>query len=314
MSTASDFRVTLIGTGTPVPRPDRFGPCTLVEAGGQTLLVDAGRGATMRLYQLGIPMGGIDVLFLTHYHSDHTSGVPDLWLTGWLSSHYARRTKPMRVIGPVGAKVLMAKLAEAYAADINIRLEDEKLPPEGVATIVEEFDRDGVVYEADGVKVIAFEVDHGDVIKPCYGYRIEYRDRSAVLSSDTRYNQNVIKYGRGADLLVHEEATARPELMSEAYVKRIIGHHTTPREAGLVFTETKPKLAAYTHLVFVASEKVPPPTVADLVAETRQTYGGPLQVGADLMQFEIGDDVTVRQLDASADRFGKALAVPKSPQ
>jgi ribonuclease Z len=253
------------------------------------------------------------VLFLTHYHSDHTSGVPDLWLTGWLSSHYARRTKPMRVIGPVGAKVLMAKLAEAYAADIKIRLEDEKLPPEGVATIVEEFDRDGVVYEANGVKVIAFEVDHGDVIKPCYGYRFEYQGRSAVLSSDTRYNRNVIKYGRGADLLVHEVATARPELMSEPYVQRIIGHHTTPREAGTVFTETKPKLAAYTHLVFIASEKVPPPTVDDLISETRQTYSGPLQVGEDLMQFEIGDDITVRQLDASADRFGKAAAVPKSP-
>ncbi|MBX9776660.1 MAG: MBL fold metallo-hydrolase [Xanthobacteraceae bacterium] len=313
MSSASDFRVTLIGTGTPVPRPDRFGPCTLVQAGGQTLLVDAGRGATMRLFQLGVPMGGIDVLFLTHYHSDHTSGVPDLWLTGWLSSHYARRTKPMRVIGPVGAKVLMAKLAEAYAADIKIRIEDEKLPPEGVATIVEEFDRDGVVYEADGVRVIAFEVDHGDVIKPCYGYRFEFQGRSAVLSSDTRYNQNVIKYGRGADLLVHEVATARPELMSEAYVQRIIGHHTTPREAGLVFAETKPKLAAYTHLVFIATEKIPPLTVTDLLAETRETYGGPLQVGEDLMQFEIGDDVTVRQLDASADRFGKALTVPKSP-
>ena len=81
----------------------------------------------------------------------------------------------MRVIGPVGAKILMAKLAEAYAADIKIRLDDEKLPPEGIATIVEEFDRDGVVYEANGVKVIAFEVDHGDVIKPCYGYRFEYQ-------------------------------------------------------------------------------------------------------------------------------------------
>jgi ribonuclease Z len=305
MSKSRDFRVTLIGTGTPVPRPDRFGPSTLVEAGGQTLLVDAGRGATMRLYQLGIPMGRIDVLFLTHYHSDHTSGVPDLWLSGWLSSHYARRTKPMRVIGPVGAKVLMSKLAEAYAADIIIRLEDEKLPPDGVATIVEEFDHDGVVYEADGVKVIAFEVDHGDVIKPCYGYRFEYQGRSAVLSSDTRYNQNVIKYGRGADLLVHEVATARPALMSEAYVQRIVGHHTTPREAGLVFTETKPKLAAYTHLVFVASEKVPPPTVAELVAETRQTYDGPLQVGEDLMQFEIGDEITVRQLDAATRSFGQ---------
>jgi len=293
MKQASDFRVTLIGTGTPIPCPDRFGPSTLVEAGDQRLLVDAGRGATIRLRQLGVPMGQIDVLFLTHFHSDHTSGVPDLWLTGWLSSHYARRTKPMRVIGPVGTRTLMSKLAEAYAADIKIRLVDEKLPPEGIATIVEEFDRDGVVYEAGGVKVIAFEVDHGDVIKPCYGYRFEYQDRAAVLSSDTRYNQNVIKYGRGADLLVHEVAIARPELMQEAYIQRIVAHHTTPREAGSVFAQTRPKLAAFTHLVFLASDKIPASTIADLVAQTRETYDGPLEVGEDLMQFEIGDGVRV---------------------
>jgi ribonuclease Z len=293
MNQASDFRVTLIGTGTPIPSPDRFGPSTLVEAGDQKLLVDAGRGATIRLRQLGVPLGQIDVLFLTHFHSDHTSGVPDLWLTGWLSSHYARRTKPMRVIGPVGAKTLMSKLAEAYAADIKIRLEDEKLPPDGIATIVEEFDRDGVVYEANGVKVIAFEVDHGDVIKPCYGYRFEYQDRSAVLSSDTRYNQNVIKYGRGADLLVHEVAIARPELMQEPHVQRIVAHHTTPREAGSVFARTRPKLAAFTHLVFLASDKIPASTIDDLIAQTRETYDGPLEVGEDLMQFDIGENVRV---------------------
>jgi ribonuclease Z len=98
----------------------------------------------------------------------------------------------------------------------------------------------------NGVKVIAFEVDHGDVIKPCYGYRIEYGGRVAVFSSDTRYNQNVIRHGKGADLLVHEVAMARPELMKETYVQRIIGHHTTPYDCGRVFAQTRPKLAAFT--------------------------------------------------------------------
>jgi ribonuclease Z len=92
--------------------------------------------------------------------------------------------------------------------------------------------------------VVAFEVDHGAFIKPASGYRIEYGGRSAVISGDTRYNKNVVKYGTGADLLVHEVAIARPELMSEAYVQRIMAHHTTAREAGMVFQRARPRLAA----------------------------------------------------------------------
>jgi ribonuclease Z len=298
--TTSDFRVTLLGTGVPIPSPDRFGPCTLVEAGDQKFLVDAGRGATIRLYQLKIPIGRIDVQLLTHYHSDHTSGVPDVWLTGWLESHFGTRKTPYRVIGPTGARDLIENLERAYALDIKIRVADEKLPLTGIATDVTEFDRDGLVYEKNGVKVIAFEVDHGDVIKPCYGYRFEYDGRVAVLSSDTRYNQNVIRYGKGADLLVHEVAMARPELMKEAYIQRIIGHHTTPYDCGRVFAQTRPKLAAYTHVVQLASPTVPPPTVEEMLAQTRETYDGPLVMGEDLMSFEIGDTVTVRrQLDRS---------------
>jgi ribonuclease Z len=296
MNQSSDFRITLLGTGVPTPRPERFGPSTLVEAGDRKLLIDAGRGATIRLYQLGVPLGRIDALLLTHYHSDHTSGIPDLWLTGWLGSFYARRSKPFRVIGPVGARMLMTNLEKAYAADIKIRIEDERLPLEGIATAVEEFHQDGVVYDKKGIKVIAFEVDHGDAIKPAYGYRIEYNGRAAVISGDTRYNANVIKYGAGADLLVHEVAAARPELMAEAYIQRIIAHHTTPREAGLVFRQTRPKLAVFTHIVLLGSEKVPASEIDEIVCETRQTYDGPLQVGEDLMSFEIGETISVRRL------------------
>jgi len=181
-----DFVVTLLGTGTPIPSADRFGPSTLVEAGDQKLLIDAGRGATIRLAQLGVPLGHIDALLLTHYHSDHTSGIPDVWLTGWLESHFGTRRSPFRVVGPPGAKELMSNLERAYAADIKIRIADEKLPPAGIAVAVDEFDTDGPVYEKNGVRVIAFEVDHGDVIQPAYGYRIEYGGRAVVLSGDTR--------------------------------------------------------------------------------------------------------------------------------
>src|SRR5215813_3999852 len=202
------FKVTLLGTASPQVRPTRLGPSTLVEAGGQTLLFDAGRGVPTRMGQLKIPLGKIDVLFITHYHSDHVSGIADVWLTGWLASPGNRRKTPFHVIGPTGAKNLMGNLEKAYVLDISIREVDEKLPHEAIVVDVEEFAKDGVVYEKDGVKVIAFEVDHGDAIKPAYGYRIEYNGHAAVISGDTRYNQNVIKYGTGADLLIHEVAIA----------------------------------------------------------------------------------------------------------
>jgi ribonuclease Z len=296
MTGEGDFKVTLLGTGVPTPRPDRFGPATLIEAGDQKLLIDAGRGAAIRLYQLGIPLGRIDALLLTHYHSDHTSGIPDVWLTGWLQSHFGTRRKPLRVIGPIGAKGLMENLERAYALDIKIRIADEKLEPSGIAVTVEEFERDGVIFEKSGVKVIAFEVDHGDVIKPAYGYRIEYGGRAAVISGDTRYHPNVIKYGTGADLLIHEVAAARPELMKEAFIQRIIGHHTTPQDAGRVFSQAKPKLAVYTHLVLIASEQIPSVTLGELVSETRKTYSGPLEVGEDLMSFEIADKIVIKRV------------------
>ena len=293
MSTKCDFRVTLLGTGVPTPLPDRFGPSTLIEAGDQKLLIDAGRGATIRLYQLGVPIGRIDALLLTHYHSDHTAGIPDVWLTGWLQSDFAGRKEPFHVIGPVGAKILMSHLERAYALDIKIRIEDEKLPREGIAVQVEEFDHDGTIYEREGLKVIAFEVDHGDAIKPAYGYRIEYGGHAVVISGDTRCNENVAKYGAGTDLLIHEVAIVRPELESEPFIQRIMAHHTTAREAGSIFARTKPKLAAFTHLVFLASEHVPPASVDDLIAATRETYVGPLEIGEDLMSFEIGESVRV---------------------
>ena len=116
MSPACDFRVTLLGTGVPTPRPDRFGPSTLIEAGNQKLLIDAGRGVTIRLYQLEVPIGRIDAVLLTHYHSDHTVGIPDLWLTGWLQAHFGTRTQPFRVIGPTGAKTLMSASGEGVRA------------------------------------------------------------------------------------------------------------------------------------------------------------------------------------------------------
>jgi ribonuclease Z len=282
------FRVTLLGTGTPQLRLDRFGPATLVEAGDQKLLFDAGRGVPIRLAQIRIPPARLDALFVTHYHSDHVNGIPDLWLTGWLPGGGAR-TQPFRVIGPTGAKELMANLERAYAADVRIRIADQKLPAEGAAITAEEFSSDGVVYERNGVRVTAFEVDHGAEIKPAYGYRIDYRGRSVLISGDTRFSENLIRNGKGVDLLVHAIAGSKPELLQNIVIRRILDHHTLPPEAATVFNRTQPKLAVYTHFVQMETQTVPALTVEEIVAETRKTYSGPLQAGEDLMSFDVTD-------------------------
>jgi ribonuclease Z len=285
---APDFTVTLLGTGTPVPDPDRFGPATLVEAGRHALLFDAGRGSTMRLFQRRLPLRGVGPLFLTHLHSDHTVGIPDLWLSGWLGGPWARRTSPFRVIGPMGTRDLMRNLERAYAADIRIRMADEHYPAEGVRVIADEFMAGGVVWEMDGVRVTAFEVNHGDLIKPAYGYRVDYDGRSIVISGDTRFDENVIRHGTGADLLIHEVAAVRPPLLKEPAVQRVMAHHTSPQEAGRVFQRARPRLAVYTHLVLLARPAVPAVTPDEVVAQTRETYQGPLVAGEDLMRFIVG--------------------------
>nr|WP_256464576.1 MULTISPECIES: MBL fold metallo-hydrolase [unclassified Bradyrhizobium] len=171
----------MLGTGVPIPLPDRFGPSTLIEAGDHTLLMDAGRGATIRLFQLGVLIGSIDALLLTHFHSDHTVGIPDLWLTGWLSSYFGNRRRPFNVIGPLGTAKLMHHIEAAYSQDIEIRVADEKLAREHASIAVKEFSGDSVVCQANDLRVAAFTVDHGEAIKPAYGYRIEYQGRVAVI-------------------------------------------------------------------------------------------------------------------------------------
>ena len=112
----------------------------------------------------------------------------------------------------------MTNLERAYAADIRIALPTRIIRRRASRSITEELAADGVVYEKDGVRVTAFEVNHGDEIKPAYGYRIDYKGRSIVISGDTRFNENVIKYGTGADVLVHEVAAVRPELLKDQQV------------------------------------------------------------------------------------------------
>lgn len=199
VSNSDTIRVTLLGTGVPTPVMERFGPSTLVEAGGQTLLFDAGRGALQRLFQLQPPIKEVRNIFLTHLHSDHLVGLPDLWLTGWLDG---RPTRPLRVWGPRGTQAMMGHLEQAFQYDIRIRLYDDRTPPEGVVVIAEDIS-EGVIYERDGLKVTAIEVDHAPIY-PAFGYRVDYAGHSVVISGDTRFSENLISKAQGADVIIHE--------------------------------------------------------------------------------------------------------------
>ncbi len=282
---AQDIKVTLLGTGNPRPVMTRFGPSILVEAGKEKLVFDCGRGATQRLYQLNISFSEITALFLTHLHSDHTVGIPDLWLTGWVMG----RATPLAVWGPEGTKAMMDHLQQAYAFDIHIRRDvDTKLPGAGVEVIARDIE-EGVVYNSGGVKVTAFLVDHGE-IKPAFGYRVDYGGHSVTLSGDTRPSENLIKFAQGTDVLIHEvidPETFGETISSDTRSQRnaIIEHHTTPEQAGIIFTRVKAKLAVYSHIV--------PPDVPNVIPHTRKTYAGPLEVGEDLMSIEIGNKIEV---------------------
>jgi ribonuclease Z len=292
---AQTMRVTLLGTGRPTPLHDRFEAATLVEAGETTLLFDAGRGASIRIWQLGMPLSEVDGVFITHFHHDHISGLADLWLTGWLPPAFGRRVVPLAIWGPEGLSDITDGLKAAYKRDIDIRVPDENLPREAADFAVTEFpESGGVVYDRDGVTVRAFPVDHGELIKPAVGYRIDYAGRSVLISGDTRYDENIARIGEGVDVLIHEVVTGRPELYEQfPELINIRDHHTTPEQVGRIFAMAGPRLAVYTHLVNLSGPGIPVVGNEELIEATRTTYDGPLVVGHDLMGIEIGDEIAV---------------------
>lgn len=291
--TPDEFRVTLLGTGSPAPVMRRFGPGVLVQAGGKNLVIDAGRGVTQRLLQSGLRLGQVDALLLTHLHSDHVVGIPDLWLTGWLEASYAQRKGPLVVYGPAGTQGLMDGLTKAYEWDIKARIADQNLDPESIKSKVTEI-KEGVVYEQSGVKVTAIQVDHGELLHPAFGYRVDFAGRSVTVSGDTRFSENLIKHATGTDLLIHQVAAASDELLKIPSFKVILAHHTQPDEAGIVFTRVKARLAVFYHFVLLGTPKIPAVTERQVFDMTRKTYAGPLLIGEDLMAFRLEHDQVVQ--------------------
>lgn len=305
--------VTFLGTSGPSMSIERAESGTLIQAGSETLLIDCGRGVPERLVQAGIR--GVDKVFLTHLHSDHTQGLPILWMSSWNS-----RSTKLSLWGPgtgadqpTGTVGLAQALSTAFATNTHIRRDlVEKWPAEKI--IIDAHDiEEGVVYQNNGVTVTAFRVKH-DPVTPAFGYRVDYAGHSVVVSGDTRPSDNLIQFSRGADVLIHEvfvqggaslggqvtgmatgmaavtgmgtPAIAGPPDSAAGAGHAVAAYHTTPEEAADIFTKVAPKLAVFSHIA---------PNYVDPTDRTRAAgYKGPLQVAKDLMVITVGDTIVVK--------------------
>jgi ribonuclease Z len=292
-ASAQSLFVRLLGTGGPGLSTDRAEAGLLVLAGPEVLLFDCGRGIPERLAQLNLARISVSNVFLTHLHSDHTEGLPILWMNEFTWS--ARNTTPLSVWGPgtgpdqpTGTTEMTTSIANAYATNTHIRRDlVEHLPGGGIQFQTNVINSEGVVYQNNGVTVTAFVVDHGPV-KPALGYRIDYQGHSVVFSGDTTASTNLVKNAQGADVLIHEVLI--PPLTATPANDAILAYHTTPEQAAGVFSQVMPKLAMYTHIVDQIGAGA-----AGLIRRTRAAgYTGPLEVGDDLALISIGDSVSTQ--------------------
>lgn len=290
---ADAIRVTLLGTASgPRVHPGKAGISTLVEAGGQRLLFDAGRGVLPRLVEAGYPMNAVTKLFLTHLHSDHVLDIPDLLLMPWAAA--PERKVPLEVWGPAGTSDMLRHLEAAFAFDIHMRRDvDESFSADGIKVLAHDIS-EGKVYEQQGVAVTAFRVSHGRV-DPSYGYRVSYAGRSVAISGDTSPSDSLVAACKGVDVLIHEAIDAdllQKLVPDEQRRQAIVARHTTPEQAAQIFTRVSPRLALFSHS----------PGTAAIIDRTRRAYPGRVEMGEDLMVIEIGAEVLVTRRATSGSR------------
>jgi len=246
---ASGTTLVLLGTGTPRPNPDASGPATAVVVGNRTFLFDAGPGVMRQLAAAKLPINGVTALFITHLHSDHTLGLPDLMFTSWVMG----RQKSLVAFGPRGLRAMTDHIIEAWKEDIAIREGGlEKEVPGGYRVSVREIST-RVLYDSAGVRVLAIPVEHGDWAE-AYGYRIETPGKVIVVSGDTRPSAALEAAARGADILVHEvypEGRLAPEPRpgGESWPAYMRAFHTSDVEVGRLAAAAKPKLLILNHIV-----------------------------------------------------------------
>ena len=286
---AEDMKVTLLGTGTPILNINRFGMSTLVEAGGLRLLFDAGRGAAMRLHQAKLPLREITAIFVTHLHSDHITGIPDIYATAPLIPPGVGRRMPLEIWGPQGIADVARGVELMFTANNHIRLAEKELVPEVTKIVTHDVPSDGgVAFQKDGVIVTAFLVAHGQA-KPAYGYRIDYGGHAVVLSGDTIYTPNLVHHAKGVDLLVHCVAigSRRLEEAAPELAQRRYSHLANPEMVGRILNEVRPKQAVLSHISLMSRADIPRPSNDELKSRIGALYDGPFVIGEDLMSFLI---------------------------
>ena len=274
---SAQTRVVLLGTGTPGPDPDRSGPATAIVVGDTAYLVDFGPGvvrrasAAMKLTGIGaLEPTKLRVAFVTHLHSDHTVGYPDLIFTPWTVG----RRVPLEVYGPKGIKAMTEHLLEAYRVDIETRTNpdgNQRAFPEGHNVNPHEIGP-GVVYKDASVTVTAFATKHA---MESYGYRFETPDRTIVISGDTNPTQPTIDACHGCDVLIHEgQSPAWLATRPETFQKFAAKYHTTTTQLAELAREAKPRLLIVYHYSSVAPE--------DILRDMLARYPGHVVVGRDL--------------------------------
>lgn len=281
----SRTRLILLGTGNPNPDPNHQGPSLLILVDDVPYIVDFGAGLVRLIAALTTDYGGtidaldvrnLNIAFLTHLHSDHTVGYPDLILTPWVMG----REAPLEVYGPAGINEMTDHILQAYETDIHYRMSGtEPGNISGWRVNTHEI-REGVIYEDGAVKVEAFLVKHG-AMPNAYGFRFTTPDKIIVISGDTAPCENIIRYSRGADILVHEVYYQSAfDMMDRDWQRYHLAHHTSTVELARIASETKPSLLVLYHTLFWGGSD------AEILAEVARGYDGEVVVGEDLMVIE----------------------------
>jgi ribonuclease Z len=278
--------VVLVGTGGPELTPERQGEATLVEAQGQMLLFDAGRGVLDGLYRSRVRPQDVTRVFLTHLHSDHIEGLPGLWMTPWF---LLGRKTPLEIWGPVGTKQMVDGMREMFAHDVEHR-PNASAKAEYLDIAVHEVSA-GVVYDRGGVKVTAIGVEHADG-DPAFGYVVETGEARILLTGDCTYGGELAGVRGPFDLVVSNVAAGSAAMERQGWIQPVLAKLMRPEQAAELFEKTAPRLAVYSHLV----KKGLPGAAGDreIVRRTRAAgYKGPLAMGEDHMRIVLEKTVKV---------------------